>query len=409
MKDKKILIVGAGDFQLPIVKAAARRGSVVLAAPAVPEELLAYVDKICIADVRDKEKILAFARQERIDAVQTDQTDLPVRTVAYVAEQMGLPGNSYQTARLFSEKNLMRDRMKELGLPLLPYRVIHTLEEAKAFYKELSAAPVIVKPMGTQGSRGVVEITKEEEIEDAFALAMKFSDDGNILIEKCAHGIEFVMETAVVNGVCTDLILGDTHYFSKKSLFSAKERIFPSVESEEICQKIRELNRAIVEGFGLKQGVTHGEYIVDDGQPYLLEIAARGGGVFISSDLIHLRTGLETEEFLLDLALTGQAEPVVKETGVFCGYRAFYLPAGTVESIEGIEYVKALPYVHSTQLHHLAEGMHVEESSNKTSRIALIVSAADYDEWQRNVEHIRDHLHVMVRNANGDLEDIIWD
>ena len=47
---------------------------------------------------------------------------------------------------------------------------------------------------------------------------------------------------------------------------------------------------------------------------------------------------------------------------MFCGYRAFYLPAGTVESIEGIEYVKALPYVHSTQLHHLAEGMHVEES-----------------------------------------------
>ena len=409
MKDKKIMIVGAGDFQLPIVKAAALRGRVVLAAPAVPDEFLPYVDKVCLADVRDKETILAFAKQEEIDAVQTDQTDLAVRTVAYVAEQMGLPGNPYQTARIFSEKNLMRERIEELGLPLLPYRTIRTLEEAKSFYRELSAAPVIVKPIGTQGSRGVVEVTKEEELEDAFALAMQFSDDGSIMIEKCAHGIEFVMETAVVNGVCTDLILGDTHYFSKRSLFSAKERIFPSVESDEVCQKIRELNRAIVEGFGLKQGVTHGESIVDDGQPYLLEIAARGGGVFISSDLIHLRTGLNTEEFLLDLAMTGQAEPTVKETGIVCGYRAFYLPAGTVESIEGTEYVKALPYVHSTQLHHLVKGMHVEESSNKTSRIALIVSAANYDEWQRNVEHIREHLHVMVRNAGGDLEDIIWD
>ena len=408
MKDTKIMIVGAGDFQLPIVKAAAKRGSVVLAAPAVPEEFLPYVDKICIADVRDKETILEFAKQEGIDAVQTDQTDLAVRTVAYVAEKMGLPGNPYETARLFSEKNLMRDRMKELGLPLLPYRVIHTLEEAKAFYQEISA-PIIVKPMGTQGSRGVVEVTEENALEEAFSLAMQYSDDGNILVEKCAHGIEFVMETAVVDGVCTDLILGDTHYFAKRSMFSAKERIFPSVESEEICQKVRELNRAIVEGFGLKQGVTHGEYIVDDGQPYLLEIAARGGGVFISSDLIHLRTGLETEEFLLDLAMTGQAEPAIRETGVFCGYRAFYLPAGTVESIEGIEYVKTLPYVHSTQLHHLACGMHVEESSNKTSRIALIVSAKDYDEWQQNVAHIREHLHVMVRGEDGNLNDIVWD
>ena len=40
----------------------------------------------------------------------------------------------------------------------------------------------------------------------------------------------------------------------------------------------------IFEGFGLKTGRTHGEFIVSDGQCYLVEIGARGGGSFFSSD-----------------------------------------------------------------------------------------------------------------------------
>lgn len=408
MSKNKIMIVGAGDFQLPLVKAAAKRGDVILAAPVVADVFKPYIAKEILCDVRDKETILAAAKAEGITAIQTDQTDLPVRTVAYVAEQLGLPGNSYDTACIFSEKNRMRARMEELGLPVLPYKVVSTLEEATAFFRGLNGS-MILKPMGTQGSRGVVEVAEEAEIADAFQLAMQFSDDGRIMVEKCAHGIEFVMESCVVNGKVTDLILGDTHYFSKKSLFSAKERIFPSVEDPEITAKVAKLNRAIVEGFGLKQGITHGEYILDDGEPYLLEIAGRGGGVFISSDLIHLRTGFPTEEFLLDLAMFGDAKFTIEETGVFCGYRAFYLPAGEVESVEGVSYTESLPYVHSTQLAHLHTGMQVHESTNKTARTALIVSAKDYEEWQARVAHIREHLHVWVRTADGSLADAIWD
>ncbi len=407
MKNQRIMIIGAGDFQLPIVRAAARRGEVILVAPAVSDAFKPYITRSYLLDVREKEKILDIAQQEEIDAVQTDQTDIPVRTVAYVAENLGLPGNGYQTARLFSEKNMMRDRMRELGLPVLPYAVVDDVRQAREFYRYLNC-PIIIKPMGTQGSRGVVEVTEEQRLDRAFVQAMEYSDDGRVLVEKCAHGIEFVCESAVVDHRCTPLILGDTHYFGKKSLFSAKERIFPSLQPKEITDQVLALNQAIVEGFGLTQGITHGEYILDEGRPYLLEIAARGGGVYISSDLIHLRTGLDTEDFLLDLALKGTAEINIHETGVFAGYRCFYLPAGEVVSVRGIDEAAALPFLHSNQLDEIHTGMQIAENTNKTSRFAMIITGRDHNEWEEHVRQVQALLDINVQAADGSLKPIIW-
>ncbi len=48
-----------------------------------------YADFTGVMDVRDKEKNLALAKEYKIDAVLTDQSDIAVPTVAYVAEQMG--------------------------------------------------------------------------------------------------------------------------------------------------------------------------------------------------------------------------------------------------------------------------------------------------------------------------------
>ena len=126
---KKIMIIGAGDFQLPLVQKAAESCHVILVAPAIGEEFLPYIDKKYLLDVRKKEEILAIARQEQIDGVITDQTDIAVRSVAYVAEQMGLPGIGYETGCLFTDKRLMREKMEALGIPVLPNKTVYSLED----------------------------------------------------------------------------------------------------------------------------------------------------------------------------------------------------------------------------------------------------------------------------------------
>lgn len=405
----KLMVIGAGDFQLPLVQRAAQEGhEVVVVAPAVDERFDKFITAKHLIDVRMQDEILQIAIKEKIDGIVTDQTDIPVRTVAYVAEKMGLSGIGYEVSRLFTDKNLMREKLIELEIPVLPFKLVRNEKEAEDFFDEISGK-VILKPTDTQGSRGVIKADSKEAVSEAFRFASSFSQNKTVLIEKCAEGIEFVAEAVTDNFKCCNLICGDTIYFDQGSLFSAKKRIFPSQRPESIVKKVLELNKRIVEGFGLPYGITHGEYITDGDNVYLLEIAARGGGVFISSDLIYERTGFCTEDFLIRKSLSLNTEIKFSDTEVFAGYRAFYVPTGTVTEVSGVEEIKALPYVHRNQLDNLCVGMVNKENVNKTSRIAFIVTAESYEQWEERIDKIKQMLKVTVKSANGLSHDLIWE
>ncbi len=359
--------------------------------------------------MREKEAILDFARQEGIVGVITDQTDIPVRTVAYVAEQLGLPGIGYETGCLFTDKSLMREKLSELGLPLLPNKTVFSVEEAAEFYRGLGGS-VIIKPLDTQGSRGVQAVHSEAELREKYQEAARWSSNGGVIVEKLATGREFVVEGVAVNYEFRNLNCGDTLYFDMPDAYAAKSRIFPTTADAALERKVLELNEKIITGFGLKQGITHSEFIMDGDEVYLMETAARGGGVYISSDLIYLSTGLHVEDFLLDIA-TGRRTglPELLPQQCHCGYMAFYVPVGTVTAIEGLEEVRALPWVHRNQLNGLYVGKTTRAAhTDKTSRLALIVSAPDRETLRARMAQVRDTLRVRVETPEG-VRGLIWE
>ena len=406
---KNILIIGAGDFQLPLVQRASLSYNVLLAAPVVSDVFKPYIADALLIDVRDKEGILAYAREKSICGVITDQTDIAVRSVAYVAENLGLPGIGYETGCLFTDKSLMRKRMAELGIKLLPNRTVSSFDEALAYYREIGGN-VIIKPLDTQGSRGVQICRSEEELEAKYAEAARWSSNHNVLIERFATGREFLVEGLSLDYEFRNLCIGDTLYFDLPDAFAAKSRIFPTVADDGLRQRVLDLNTKIITGFGLKQGLTHSEYIMDGDDIYLIETAARGGGVFISSDLIHYSCGLDTEGFLLDIA-TGQQKglPPIKPQQCVCGYLAFYIPVGKVVRVSGVREVQELPFVHRNQLDKLHVGIENKEGhTDKTSRLALIISAPDRETFKERAALVRSMLQVETETENGILP-LIWE
>ena len=382
---KNILIIGAGDFQLPLVQRASRSYNVLLAAPVISDAFKPYITDSLLIDVRDKESILEFARERSICGVITDQTDIAVRSVAYVAEKLGLPGIGYETGCLFTDKSLMRDRMAQLGIKLLPHRTVSSLEEALAYYDEIGGS-IIIKPLDTQGSRGVQICRSAEDLKSKYAEAARWSSNHSVLIERFATGREFLVE-----GLAVDYI-------------------FPTVVDDGLRQRVLDLNTKIITGFGLKQGITHSEFIMDGDDIYLIETAARGGGVFISSDLISLSCGLDTEGFLLDIASGRQKGlPEILPQQCVCGYLAFYVPEGKILRVSGVKEVQALPYVHRNQLGKLKAGTENKEGhTDKTSRIALIVSAPDRVTFAERAARIREMLQVDTETPDG-IKPLIWE
>lgn len=270
---------------------------------------------------------------------------------------------------------------------------------------------MIIKPLDTQGSRGVQVCASEQEIRDKYDEAARWSGSHEVIVEHFATGREFVVESLVLDHQYRTLCIGDTLYFDIPDAFAAKSRIFPTTADQALRQKVLDLDEKIITGFGLTQGITHSEYIMEGDEVYLIETAARGGGVFISSDLISLSSGLHTEQFLIDIALGQQKEmPRILPQQCFCGYMAFYLPVGRVIRADGIEDVLAFPFVHRTQLGKLHVGIENHEgATDKTSRLALIVSGGTREELMQHMAQVRSTLQIEVEAPDGSIRQPIWE
>ncbi len=403
---KSVLIVGAGVYQKPLIMEAAKQYKTFVAAPVIPDEIIDICEDVLISDVTDRDRILAFAKSKEVDGITTDQTDIAVRTVAYVADKMGLPGIGYETACLFTDKAMMRKKCSELGVQVLPYKEVCTLEEVEAFWKQYIS--IIIKPADNQGSRGVSKIEKQGELAERFEEARGYSKNNKVIVEKFLDGHEFVFESFCHNGVYTPLIIGDTHFFDIPNLFAANTRIFPTTYSGELLERLKKLNEKIVTGFGLKNGISHSEYITDGEDIYLIETAARGGGVFISSELIPFGSGLKTEEFLLSTALGLKMNISLERPNAVCGYIAFLLPKGEIVGLEGVQDIEKLPYVRSNLLSDIHVGDNVAFHYDKTARYSIIVVADSHDDFAKKREYIKSILKITVQDGS-ECRGIIWE
>ena len=402
--------MGAGALQIPLINKVIEKGyNPVVVSLHSDEPGMQMVKDTIVADFVEEELMLQYSRQYDIVGIVTDQTDLPVRTVAYVSEKMGLPGIGYETACLFTDKFKMREKCKELGIKTLEYALVDSLEAARSFYKNIGK-DIIIKPLHNQGSKGVCKVTTLAELEEKYGEAERYSQEDKILLEEFVKGEdELVIEGVALDGWCENLVCGDTHYFNIPDVFSARQRIFPSVKASNIVEQALSLNKKIIEGFGLSRGLTHGEYIVSDGKVYLIEIAARGGGVYISSDIIPLMTGFDTTSFIVDIATKKEVErPIIFKKNKVVSYVAFFLPEGIVQSITGIEEVVAQPYVHHNNLEHLIVGKRVKKNTDKTSRFFMVLEADSAEEMEARFNWIKQTLKIVVITDHKTQEGIIW-
>ncbi len=407
---KKIMILGASSLQVPIIQKAKEMGIyVIVVTPNLSEPGVRYADETAQINLKNEDQVLEKARALGIDGITTDQTDIAVRSVAYVAENLGLPGIGYENALLFTDKHRMRERCKQLSIRTLRYKLTHTYEEAEIFFDELGQ-DVVLKPVDNQGSRGVCRVTTKKELAAKYPEAFSYQRGGGVLIEEYVTGREFVVEGITYNHEFQNLIIGDTYYFDIPDVFSATQRVFPTNADDNLYARVAEMNRKIITGFGLKQGISHSEFIMHGDDVILIETAARGGGVFISSDLISLSTGLCAEEFLIRIALGElNTPPMVKQNLCACCYVAFYLPAGTVSRIDGIQETLALPYVHRNTLEQIQPGVVTKPFTDKTARYFLVLEAKDRTELTERVNRVKALLdHIRVTTEDG-VKGPIWE
>ena len=336
IRPKTIHILGAGPFQVPTIRLAKSMGLRVLVTDIYPERPgYAYADEHEVMDIADREGTLRIAEKHCIDAIVCDTTDVGVPTMAYIAERLGLPGIGFQTALNFTDKHRMRIITSAAGLPNPLFRSVSTSDAVRSAAVSLGF-PAVVKPADNQGSRGVRVVRNVREVEDAYEHARRFTRRNEILVESFIDGVEVTVESLTVSGKTFVLGISDKDHLAHRPEVSSRIT-YPAAFPPDVMDRIRELNSAVIRALGLRTGITHAEYRVQDGQPYLIEIAARGGGSRIYSHIVPYLACANIPELYLRFLL-GEEIRFQPHAGPRAANLAFLVfRPGVIASIEGTD------------------------------------------------------------------------
>lgn len=409
MEQKRVMILGANNFMMPLIRKAKEEGYFTIVASPVKEEPgFALADECVYVDLRDNEAVLEAAKSLKIDGITTDQAETPVRTVAYVAEKLGLPGIGQSMAELFTNKYLMREKCREIGIDTIKYKLVTTMEEAVEFYQTLSC-DAIMKPIDSAGSRGVVKITSEQTIRDEFAYTKEASKSGNVIVEEYIDGKELLIDGVTVQNHYQTLVCGEYKKCKVPGIFSEYLGKYPAEVTKEQYEMVNDLCKRIVEGFGLPWGRTHTEIKVNNHGAWLMETAARGGGRYISSGIVPMMTDFDSATFLLK-ACTGQISepPVIHRKDVSCGYVSMFMPVGEVISVEGIDEVINLPYTFSHNFDDIYVGMKTLAFMDKIEGRFIHLLAKNDQEFYERVEEIKSMVKLKAKTEYG-IEGPVWE
>jgi biotin carboxylase len=372
----KILVVAGGEWQVPLVQKVKSMGFMALNSNLYPDSpAFQFADGFLVADVRDREKNLAYARAAQVSAVITDQSDIAVPTVAYVCEQLGLPGIGTAAADLFTDKLLMRHFCATHGFPAVKYRLCREANEIRDFTGEVGF-PCVVKPPRNQSSRGVTKVSKMSEIDAAWQAAKTYSDDGRVLAEQFIGGVELTVEGIKLSTGHVSLCVSRKRHYDDFPMV-ARQLLYGHQDEEIDYEALKGLHDQLINAMGLPFGITHAEYKYDEGTFYLIETAARGGGTRISSDIVPLMSGVDVNALLVRLALGETvASPAVQRLAQYVALDFWEFPLGRVASITGLDQVLSMAGVVTAGLN-IHPGDEVRPPADDRVRHGFVIARSD--------------------------------
>lgn len=407
-------MIGAGVGQVFLSKKIKKRGDYLITVTMPGKQpVISIADKVIYNDVFDKEGILKIIRNEGIDGVISDQNDTMMPTVSYIAEKMNLPGVKVSQIDAYCNKNRFRDNCDILDIPVPKHTKITDIEFPDDF--KSVPFPWIVKPADSQSSVGVEKVCNKEQYISAIGNALDYSKSKSAIVEEFFEGQELVAEGFIYKGKYYNLGFADRKYFKLDKLFIPSQTIFPSMVDTQILESIIKCEERMTDYIKPDFAIVHSEYLYNPNTKEfrVVESALRGGGVYISSHLIPLYSGIDIYDVLLD-CMSGKPVDVLSvitsQNRKASGYICFYLPEGVINRIDGLEKVKGMDCVKMVCLDDINIGIKTPALTHKGQRLGpIIVTGKNRDEIDDNILSIQRILDISVIGDDGIEHGIIWE
>ncbi len=399
----KLMVLGGSNCQLHAIERAKKEGMYTILADYTENPPGAR-----IADVHEKastfdyEACLAVAKKYAVQGIMTMGTDQPVLTVARVSRALRLPCPlTEQEALLVTNKKYMKGCLSRAGIPTSPWMLIDKYTTVKEILQ--LNPPYVLKPLDSQGQRGVFKLNTPEEVLAHLGETLSFSRCNEALLEEFYESEEMTVSGYVDDGKLIILSVTDRLlYPDPVHIGVCIGHRFPTAHMRQY-KKIRELSDHLVEAFHIKNGPFYLQLLTGKQGIRVNELACRIGGAF-EDVMIPWLTGFDLLGAVMNNAF-GHRVDVTAFRDFKCNkldkavsVQLLFCHSGKIASMTPPEELKRLPFVLDCGYNY-GVGDIIPEMENATARFGHAVITGSKTTMAHHLHKFYEALSVISEDG----------
>ena len=307
---KKLLLLGGSAQQIVAIKTAKNQGYYTVLCDFLRDNPGQYeADKFYLVSTTDKNAVLNVAKKEKIDGILAYASDPAAPTAAYVAEQLGLPTNPFNSVHILCNKDKFRIFLKENGFNAPTSKGYSD----KNIDISIFSLPVIIKPVDSSGSKGATVLRDWNKLDEACDFAFSYSRSHRIIIEEYIekkHEYLIGGDVFVYNGKIILWGLLNCHRDMSVNSLVPVGKSYPLLIEKKDELEVQNTLQRLIDTLGIQFGSVNVELIIDkSGRVWPIDVGPRAGGNMIP-DLLGLIFGVDVVEMAV---LTSMGENIKNE------------------------------------------------------------------------------------------------
>lgn len=292
----KILVLGVGNAQVDLIEYLRTINDIEI--HALSNSLFGMdikgINYFGLIDIVDKKSVLSYVKKNSIDYVYSIGSDVAMPTVMWVAEEASLPHFvSSSTAVLCNSKYQLREKLKN-SYGAVQFQL---LSENRAVDKV--SFPAIVKPVDSQGQRGVTTVYSDMDLNNAYNHALGFSRSKKVIIEDKIDGPEISVNAYVIDGELVFFLPSDRVSWKEYDGGIVHRHILPASLNDVAYDNVRNLVFETIINLNIYNGPVYFQIKMVGDLPYLIEVTPRLDGCHMWR-LIQESTGINLLEISIN-------------------------------------------------------------------------------------------------------------
>ncbi len=396
MKKPVALVLGGTIVHVPLIEKLKQRGYWVVLIDYLdnPPAKQKCDDHLQVSTL-DRDDVLQAAKRLDASLVINLCLDQPIGIAVSISEELNLPHPYGQmNIKAVTDKAVMKQRMLDCKIPTSKFLAIERKYKKDLFRLKF---PVIIKPVDSTGSQGIVIANEYKEVMEGVGIASNKSLSGRVLVEEYVDGIELNVHCIITQSKSQILLIAKKkmveygNRFSK--IFIGSEAPFELDHNEKV--ELNLLINDVVKCFEIKNSPLLMQLFLKEGKFTVIEIAARiGGGV--GQRLISTMTGVD----IVDMAVRQYHKEIIHTPNFIyndfvVGTIILYANPGVFKEISGINTNEESAYIHES-FSFKKPGYKIPEGISSKNRIgALIIRANNRKELAERKREVLECVEII--------------